>query len=363
ATYGDVVERYASFEPKAYGFLDDRIRSSVLLPLGNAVGQLGNWVALVGNLNNAMLDVPNQGQLRGLNPGYAKGTLHVVEGSPDDIEVNPNDIYVFATPPADLKPVGGIATVSEGNMVSHVQLLARNLGIPNAVLTDEQFGALRAYDGDDVFYAVSNGGTIIMKSATQMDSTEVALFAQKERNTNRITVPVDNIRLDERRVLNMREVRSKDSGKLCGPKAANLGQLKALFPEKVVEGLVIPFGIFRSHLDQPMPGQDNLSYWAFLNDRFAQAKAMEEAGENAETIEAYALQQLATLREALGQITIQPDLVRSLRDSFRVVFGDDLGKVPVFLRSDTNMEDLADFTGAGLNKTVFNVVDEDKIMA
>ena len=362
ATYGDIVARYAEFEPKAYGFLDDRIRGSILLPLGNAVGALGNWAARAGNLNNDFMDVPNQGQLRGLNPGYATGKLHVIEGSPDEVEVNPNDIYVFSIPPADLKPVGGIATVSEGNMVSHVQLLARNLAIPNAVLTDEQFSALKKYDGDEVFYAVSNGGTIIMKDAADMTDTEKALFSKKERNTNRISVPVENIRLDVRRVLNMREVRSKDSGKLCGPKAANLGQLKALFPEKVVEGLVIPFGIFRSHLDQPMPGQGTTSYWDFLNDRFAVGRRMEKDGKSEKEIEEYTLAQLATLRAAIAQIEIQPELVSSLRDNFRTVFGDGLGSVPVFLRSDTNMEDLADFTGAGLNKTVFNVVDEDKIM-
>lgn len=362
-TYGDVVARYASFEPKAYGFLDDRIRGSVLLPLGNAVGKLGNWVALVGNLNNALLDVPNQGQLRGLNPGYALGRLHVVADEAALPEVNPRDIYVFGRPPADLKPVGGIATVSEGNMVSHVQLLARNLGIPNAVLTAEQFQALQAYDGKEVFYAVSNGGTIIMKESAQMDAEEKALFTQKTRSTDRISVPVEDIRLEVRRLLNMREVRSKDSGKLCGPKAANLGQLKAMFPDKVVEGLVIPFGIFRSHLDQPMPGQENLSYWDFLNDRFRKIREMENNGIAPAAVDVYALEQLATLREAIGQIQIQPELVRSLRDSFRVIFGGALGEVPVFLRSDTNMEDLPDFTGAGLNKTVFNVVAEEKIMA
>lgn len=357
ATYGDVIDRYAEFEPLAYGFLDDRIRGSVLLPLGNAVGELGNWVAINGNLNNAMLDVPNQGQIRGLNPGYARGVLHVISGNAEATEVNPDDIYIFATPPADLKPVGGIATVSEGNMVSHVQLLARNLGIPNAVITDKQFERLKKYDGQEMFYAVSNGGTAIMKATGDMEANEVALFAKKERNTERIKVPVENIRLDVQRVLNMREVRSKDSGKLCGPKAANLGQLKALFPDKVVEGLVIPFGIFRAHLDQPMPGQDKLSYWEFLNDRFAKARQMEADGKSAEEVDAYTLEQLATLREAIKQIKIEKKLVTALQDSFRQVLGDDFGKVPVFLRSDTNMEDLADFTGAGLNKTVFNVVD------
>ncbi|MEL7162796.1 MAG: phosphoenolpyruvate synthase, partial [Bacteroidota bacterium] len=196
AAFGEVTERYAAFEPKAKGFLDDRIRGSVLLPLGNAVGQLGDWAVTVGNSDNAFLDVPNQGRLRGLNPGYAKGTLHVIDRAEEDLEVNPEDIYAFALPPADLKPVGGIATVSEGNMVSHVQLLARNLGIPNAVLTSEHFESLRQYDGRQVFYAVSNGGTIVMKDTADMTEAEKELFAKRERNTERITVPVENIRLD-----------------------------------------------------------------------------------------------------------------------------------------------------------------------
>jgi phosphoenolpyruvate synthase/pyruvate phosphate dikinase len=43
------------------------------------------------------------------------------------------------------------------------------------------------------------------------------------------------------------------------------------------------------------------------------------------------------------------------------VFGKEMGKVPVFLSSDTNMENLKEFTGAGLNLTVFNVLDVEKI--
>ena len=150
----------------------------------------------------------------------------------------------------------------------------------------------------------------------------------------------------------------------CGPKAANLGQLKQLFPDKVVEGLVIPFGVFREHLDQPMPGQaGGTTYWTFLNDRFAEATRMEEAGRDAAEIEAYTLTQLQTLREAIAHITIQEKLLRQLREGFTGVLGNALGRQPVFLRSDTNMEDLADFTGAGLNKTVFNVVSEEDIIA
>ena len=361
-TFGEVTDRYGSFEDKAHGFLDDRIRGSVLLPLGNAVGRLGDWIAEAGNLRNAMLDLPNQGSLRGLNAGYARGVLRVIEGNPDEVEVNPDDIFVFATPPSDLKPVGGIATVNEGNMVSHVQLLARNLGIPNAVLTDEQFARLKRYDGDEVFYAVSNRGTVLMKEAADMTDTERALFSKKERITERVSVPTDQLRLDVNRIVDMRDIRSTDSGKLAGPKAANLGQLKALFPDNVVEGLVIPFGIFRDHMDLPMPGQTGLSYWQFLNDRFAEARRMEKAGADAGAVEDFTLAQLATLRDAIMQIRLKPALVNGLRAEFSRVFGTPLGEQPVFLRSDTNMEDLSDFTGAGLNLTVFNAVAEDKIL-
>ncbi|PPK86638.1 pyruvate phosphate dikinase-like enzyme [Neolewinella xylanilytica] len=363
ATYGDVVDRYARFEPAALGFLDDQIRGSVLLPLGQAVGELGDWLARNSDSGNALMDINTQAQARGLNPGYARGTLHLIEGAPDEVEVNNRDIFVFSRPPADLKPVGGILTVSEGNPVSHVQLLARNLGIPNAVISEEQFQELLEYDGEEVFFAVSSGGTVVMKPADELSEQERELFAVKERNQERIRVPIDRLDLSTREVLNLSEVNSEDSGVRSGPKAANLGQLKELFPENVVDGLVIPFGIFREHLDQQMPGQaEGTSYWQFLNDRFAEAARMEEAGRSEREVEAYTLEQLATLRNAIDRIELSEHLLRQLDEGFRNQLGGDFGEVPVFLRSDTNMEDLAEFTGAGLNKTVFNVVDREGII-
>ena len=364
ATYGETVDRYAGFEPAALGFLDDQIRGSVLLPLGEAVGALGDWLARNSESGNAIMDIDAQAQARGLNPGYARGVLRLVEGAPDDVEVNNRDIFVFSRPPADLKPVGGIMTVSEGNPVSHVQLLARNLGIPNAVITEGQFQELLSHDGEEVFYAVSAGGSVIMKPVGDMTDQEAELFAVQERDENKIRVPIDRLDLSTRDVLKLTDVNAKDSGVRSGPKAANLGQLKELFPDKVVNGLVIPFGVFREHLDQQMPGQPrNTSYWEFLNDRFARARAMEEAGQAEAEVEAFTLEQLATLRTAIGEIPIQRKLLGQLIAGFREQLGGDLGEVPVFLRSDTNMEDLSEFTGAGLNKTVFNVVDRDAIIA
>ncbi|WP_373018988.1 PEP/pyruvate-binding domain-containing protein, partial [Muriicola sp.] len=361
AHYEGVSELYAGFEPLAHGFVDDRIRGSLVLQLGRAVGEFGDYIARESNLVNKVMDLRNQSSVRGLNPGYAMGGLVVVEGLKEEMEVSSDKIYVFQRPPSDLKPVAGIATVAEGNLVSHVQLLARNLGIPNAALSDSNLEGLKKYAGTMVFYAVSNKGNVILKPADQMTSEEKALFEVKSRKEEKIAVPVKDIRLDVRKVLNMRSVDASNSGKLCGPKAANLGQLKKMFPDEVVEGLVIPFGVFKMHMDRPMP-ETSGSYWDYLNAMFREADEMRAAGTPEGEVEEFQLERLKTLRAAIQAMALDPDFVRDLETGFTSVLGADLGKIPVFLRSDTNMEDLKDFTGAGLNLTIFNTVDREKIL-
>jgi phosphoenolpyruvate synthase/pyruvate phosphate dikinase len=307
------------------------------------------------------MQLPSQSSFRGLNPGYAYGELVVVSSSPDDIEVESDKIYVFQKPPSDLKPVAGIMTVSEGNLVSHVQLLARNLGIPNAALSGNNLIDLQHYNGQCMFYAVSNKGTVIVKPELEMTKDEFALFSKEQQTKRMIAVPVDQIRLDQTAILNMRDVNASDSGKSCGPKAANLGQLKSMFPEQVVEGLVIPFGIFRKHMDQSMPNTDD-TYWKFLNTMFKTANDMRKNRKEEKDIETYQLAQLEQLRKAIENMSLDKDFVNSMRDNFKSVFGNSIGDVPVFLRSDTNMEDLKEFTGAGLNLTLFNILSEEAIM-
>lgn len=361
ANYQEIVDKYTVFEPLSYSFIDDRVRSSIALSLGEAVSDFGAFVSKTSNINNDVMNIENQSAIRGLNPGYAFGELVVVDGNPDNIEVNTNNIYIFEKPPHDLKPVAGIMTVSEGNLVSHVQLLARNLGIPNAALSYNNLKAMKKYNGEKVFYAVSNKGNVILKSEDDMSSTEKELFSKNERSKNVIAVPVDQIRLDVSKVINMREVDANDSGKLCGPKAANLGELKKLFPEQVVEGIIIPFGIFRAHMNQQMPNQ-NKTYWQYLNATFNTANEMRAANKAEHEVEDYQLKALDILHKAIINMPLETSFINDMKVSFKNAFGNSIGNVPVFLRSDTNMEDLKEFTGAGLNLTLFNIKAEDEIV-
>lgn len=356
----DNVNQYAKFEPLAKSFIDDQIRSTLLLLYGNMVGDLSLIQAKYSDGGNQVFSIPNQEQMRGLNPGFAKGKLVIVEDLEKIKEFDPNQIYIFKFPPAELSPVKGILTVNEGNMISHVQLLARNLGIPNTVISENNIKSLEKYDGKEVFYAVSLAGDVIMKDAKDMNSSEKNLFEEKVRSNEKVTVETDRINLKRDSLLNIRDLSGKDSGISCGPKAANLAQLKQIFPEHVVEGFVVPFGVYRNHMDQKMSTR-NMTYWQFINQIFIDKNRMLKNGIDEKEVECIVLEELEILRNNIKSIELNNSLKIQIKNNFISIFGKEIGQVPVFLRSDTNMEDLKDFTGAGLNLTKFNILNEEEI--
>ena len=92
--YFETIRLYEGFEPKVSGFIDDRIRSSVLLHLGKSVGDLGNYISSNYITTNRVFNLSDQSQIRGLNPGIAKGKLVVAETT-DGGEIVADNIYVF----------------------------------------------------------------------------------------------------------------------------------------------------------------------------------------------------------------------------------------------------------------------------
>lgn len=351
AIYEPEINTFSAFEPLTHGFIDDKIRSGVLLSLGETAASFQEFLAKSANWHNDFFG-QNISSVQGLNPGYSMGVLKVIEGGEFKGVDDPSAIYAFQEPPSDLDPVGGILSISEGNLVSHLQLLARNLGIPNASISSDLFDKIRRYEGKKVFMAVSDKGGIVIKEAADMSETEQRLFSAKERKEERIRVPTEEIVLDGPLLYNLREIRADASGNKCGPKAANLGELKYLFPDKVVEGLVLPFSVFKAHMDMQIPGRSE-SYWGYLLRTFSDSRSADES---------WTLVQLDTLRGLIKEMTLKDELISQLESDFKSVLGADMGSMPVFLRSDTNMEDLPDFTGAGLNLTLFNVLDREKII-
>ncbi|MDF1699237.1 MAG: PEP/pyruvate-binding domain-containing protein [Saprospiraceae bacterium] len=356
--FGDEVRRFAGFEPLANGFIDDRIRSSALLPLGSQVSDLYAYLVESAGWENKIFESVSS-SIQGINPGFAIGKLLIVEELGH--EVDPKAIYLFRNPPSDLEPVAGILSISEGNMVSHLQLLARNLGIPNANVTEDLYRQFKQYEGKEIFYAVSNRGGVKIALAASMTNEEKQLFATRTIDEEVVTVPIDQMQLKDQKIYTLADLDAASSGIICGPKAANFARLKKMFPEQLVDGLVISFAIFKDHMLQVIPDRD-ITYWDHLNETFKEVSIKRERGEPDAEIEKYTLVRLTELSELIKKMPLKQDFLQELDKTFVSLFGKNIGQVPVFLRSDTNMEDLKDFTGAGLNLTVFNTIEREKVL-
>jgi len=266
-------------------------------------------------------------------------------------------IYVLPESVSDLPPLAGILTTGAGNPLSHVQLLARNLGIPNVAVDEALLPDLQRADGRKVVLAVSPAGLVeIAEDGAAWDT----VFGPAGAAQSSVMFAPDLTKLDlkSRDFVSLAKLRAADSGRIVGPKAAKLGELKFEFPQRVAPGVAIPFGVYRETvLDRPYRDSGKTVYeWMVAS--FRQLEKM-PAGDPATAAAAEALR--AEIYATILGTDPGPKFRERLRAAMAREFGADF-KGGVFVRSDTNVEDLPGFTGAGLNLTVFNVVGFDKLM-
>ena len=173
----------------------------------------------------------------------------------------------------------------------------------------------------------------------------------------KIEPDLEKLDLATRVLIPLDQLRAADSGRIVGPKAAKLGELKHHYPEAVAEGLAIPFGIFRGLLDQPMSGTGLSIYDWMVREYRAHATLPRDSEERRTETEQF--------RHNLETWILNTDPGEPFRHVLEVAVEDIFGpeeNTGIFVRSDTNVEDLPGFTGAGLNLTVPNVVGFDALL-
>ncbi len=69
----------------------------------------------------------------------------------------------------------------------------------------------------------------------------------QEPSAGHLTVPAPNLELTD--ILHLKDIGRELSGKVVGPKAANLGQLNRMFPGRVAPAIAIPFGVYAQQLE------------------------------------------------------------------------------------------------------------------
>ncbi|MEJ2532681.1 MAG: PEP/pyruvate-binding domain-containing protein [Halioglobus sp.] len=350
------MEKLAEIEPLAKHFIEDQLRGSPLLFYVDLLDGLSRDANRLAQVRHRLFGESIGVGFTALNPGLASGILHAGPDL-DDLEAFQTDgIYLLPETVPDLPPVAGILTEGEGNPLSHVQLLARNLGIPNVTVDSALQPVLAQHDGERVVLAVSPSG--LVELATWEERWRDRLDGTDAGQRVRIEPDLDKLNLSMRQLISLDDLRATDSGRIVGPKAARLGELRRHSPGQVSRGVAIPFGIFvREVLEQPHPeGEGSVFEWIVRGYRRLEKLA---ADDPARAVQTEALR--GELYELIVNTRPGQAFQGELRAALRATFGSD--EPPgVFVRSDTNVEDLAGFTGAGLNLTLPNVVGFDNLL-
>ncbi len=354
--FGDAIERLSEIEPLAAQYLPDKLRSTPLLFYSNVLESLLEDAAQLAGIRHRLFGTAVSSGLRPLNPGLARGVL-VHPGAGDAAGQDPADaIWLVPETRPDLPRVAGILTAGEGNALSHVQLLARNLGIPNVVVSSALLDTLLEFRGRRVVVAVSPGGQVRI----ELDGPawqEAFSLPDAPSEPVPLSVNVEKLDLADRQLLATSELGSHDSGRRVGPKAAQVGELSRRFPGLVSPGLAIPFAVYRDLLNRPRWPDSSQSMFDWMREHYAGMDSLDPAQRNW-VRSAF----LVEVRAWILEQEFDPQFISDLGEALQRTFGE-AGSYGVFVRSDTNVEDLPGFTGAGLNRTVPNVVGTGNILS
>jgi hypothetical protein len=354
--FSEATARFSAIEPKTHLFAQDRLRGSPLLFYGAVVDSLVRDANREAGIEHELFGRRIGAGLRALNPGLVRGRLFEPRDDAPPSSFDRDGVFLLPETVSDLPPVSGILTRGEGSSLSHVQLLARNLGIPNVVVGNAHLEAVRRHVGQKVVLAVSPNGVVhLAEDGPRWDE----IFGREGPSENLVIRPdLEKLDLSVTSFVSISDLRATDSGRVSGPKGANLGELKHYFGDQVPNGFVIPFGAFRKLLDQPL-SRGGPPVFEWMKQQYAAIAKLEgNPKAHDEAVSGF----LSRLRGWIISTDPRPAFRKELRENLDRHFGKD-GTYGVFVRSDTNVEDLPGFTGAGLNLTVPNVVGYENILS
>ncbi len=282
-------------------------------------------------------EIAKEQEYQPLNVAKGIGRIHIIEKLDEHVEIGSNEILILNEVPVTLPPVAGIITTKPSTPLSHINLLAKGWGVPNAYIKNAQ-ELFREYDGRWIVLE-TKGETYTIKPAdnSALDEYQKRLRARRDLMTPRSDLKV-------KRLATLRAQRKRDII-AYGGKSANLGEvMNAHLPGITVpNGFTVPFYYYdkfikENNLEEPI--------YEMMNDqRFVHDPP-------------YRRERLAAMRERIQQGKVNEDLRAEVLRRLKAEYA---GK-GVFVRSSSNSEDLPNFNGAGIYSSVPNVREPEKVI-
>ncbi|HEX5601807.1 MAG TPA: PEP/pyruvate-binding domain-containing protein [Pyrinomonadaceae bacterium] len=282
-------------------------------------------------------DIAKEQAYQALNIAKGIGRIHIISKLDDHVEIGSNEILVLDEVPVQLPPVAGIITSQPSTPLSHINLLAKGWGIPNAYIKNAK-DLFKQYDTYWVTFETLRENYKIKRA----DNDQLRDYVRREKERSDLVKPRSD--LSEKRLLSLAEQRSRSSI-VYGGKSANLGEvLNAKLPGIIVpNGFTIPFYYYDEFINRN--GLDETIRELFDDQKFIHDPA-------------YRRQRLVELRQKIEGSEFDPELRRRVLEK---VTNEYAGK-GLFVRSSSNSEDLPNFSGAGLYTTVPNVRGEQQLI-
>jgi hypothetical protein len=318
----------------------DVINGSFFSPVAykpNSVRQDEESRTLAGVQRVLQSDIAREQEYQALNVATGLGRIHVIAKLDEHVEIGFNEILVLDEVPIQLPPVAGVITSKPSTPLSHINLLAKGWGIPNAYIKNAQT-LLKQYDGWWVTFETRRDNYSIKRANIDQ------LREYQQRLAQRLDVVKPKFDLSETRLLGLGQQRARSSIAFGG-KSANLGELmNAHLPGmQVPNGFSVPFYYYDRFLKA---NKLDDAIYALLNDQ----KFVHDP--------AYRRERLMELRQRIEQGTfdekLRAQIVRRAHQEF--------ANRGLFVRSSSNSEDLPNFSGAGLYTTVPNVKGDQQLI-
>lgn len=318
----------------------DIINKTFFEPVGfkpNSIRQEEASAGIDGMQRVLQSDIAKEQDYQALNVAKGLGRIHIIKKLDEHVEIGSNEILVLDEVPLQLPPVAGIITTKPSTPLSHINLLAKGWGVPNAYIKNAQ-ELFKQYDTWWVSFETTNNSYVIKRAdRAQLDEYLKGQLARRDLMTPRSDLSV-------KRLASLREQRKKDII-AYGGKSANLGEvLHARLPGITVpNGFGIPFYYYNQYIEEN--GLDDAIIEMTSDQKFVHDPA-------------YRRERLTEMRARIQQgkvnAALRADVLARLKSEYR-------GK-GVFVRSSSNSEDLPNFSGAGIYSSVPNVRDPEQVI-
>jgi rifampicin phosphotransferase len=282
-------------------------------------------------------DISKEQDYQPLNVTKGIGRIHIIEKLDDHVEIGSNEILILNEVPVTLPPVAGIITTKPSTPLSHINLLAKSWGIPNAYIKNAQ-ELFKSLDGTWIIFETRRD------TYTYKHADNSALDEYQKRILQHLDMMKTRFNLAETKLAGLGEQRAR-SVIAYGTKSSNLGEvLNARIPGIIVpNGFTIPFYYYDQFIKEN--NLEDTIYNLLEDKRFVHDPA-------------YRRERLTELRAAIQKGKMNDQLRAEVLKRVHAVFA---GK-GLFVRSSTNSEDLPNFNGAGLYNTVPNVKGDEELV-